>query len=410
MNKMIKLIPCLLILFWGFGCKTDNPKSVIFPLTAWNGPDSTLLTRETFQDIKDCGFTLNFSGYLKREHNIEALELADSVGLKLIIWDERIQSFLLGQDSTLAAMDSVVSDYSEFSSFWGYFISENPNRDDFERVAVLVRALQERDPGHRTYVKLLSADSSPEELGAVDYNSYISQYLELVKPDILNFFDVPTFKSPVKYYQSLKIIRTKSIQKNVPFWAFVFAANTSEYAYPNLGYLRFVLYSSFIYGAKGIQYYTYYEPDENHSDISSVLIDSEGNPTSLYTKMQKLNTRVEQVGEILYPLKSVGVFHSDPVPAGAQPFKPTLPIYHIRGDSIVVGFFTGKKKTYALLLNKNYERGTFIDVFFSQNVSRVVQLSENDRTRSDLMLFEDSGEKYCSLLLKAGEGRLLRLY
>ncbi len=77
------------------------------------------------------------------------------------------------------------------------------------------------------------------------------------------------------------------------------------------------------YGVKGIQYFTYWTPQNNGVRFGDALITRAGARTALYAYADRANAFLEKVGGVLRPLNSQFVTHfgEKRLPRGAQPFR-----------------------------------------------------------------------------------------
>ena len=79
----------------GYGQNSPVPKRIsaskLFPVMTWYGLTAQQLDIAHFKELADAGFTVNFSNLGSYELNKKALNLAEKVGIKLIIGDKRIQ-------------------------------------------------------------------------------------------------------------------------------------------------------------------------------------------------------------------------------------------------------------------------------------------------------------------------------
>jgi hypothetical protein len=103
---------------------------------------------------------------------------------------------------------------------------------------------------------------------------------------------------------------------------------------------------SLAYGAKGIQYFTYWTPEAARGEgFGPALITVDGKRTSRYYAAKEINTTwLHQVGRELKPLVSETVEHANetPLPNGAVGFTPTNLVSGITGSAVVVGTFRSR--------------------------------------------------------------------
>ncbi len=93
-----------------------------------------------------------------------------------------------------------------------------------------------------------------------------------------------------KWYENLEQIRHYSILKNKNFWAFANATVFDLYSQPTIASLKLQMYSNLLYGAQGLQYFTYWTLDDDNwkkNKFGHAIVDSRGNSTVTYSIVQK---------------------------------------------------------------------------------------------------------------------------
>lgn len=379
---------------------------------AWNGPDTKRLDLSAFKEIRSAGFTICFPYYGERNLNMNALSLARSANIKLLLADKRIEAYLTKQDSTFNEIDNVVADYSRHPAFWGYFLADEPKASDFERLALLKEHLAAKDKQHPVYINLLPSYAAQAQRATFSYREYIDRFVQVVKPALLSFEHYPIIEYGMRddYYDNLEIIRRTAMDHRIPFWSMALAIAYDPYPQPEHSHLRLQLYSGLAYGARGLHYFAYSVPTDKAYTYNQALLDSTGKPTPLFADAVRINAEIQKIGSVLGTLTSTGVFHTDPVPAGSAPINQRLPITKIEGRSILAGFFVDKKRhKYVMLVNKNYNFGSLPRVTFAPNVKTVVEIPKNNLAPSEISWDRDDSDKSYSVLLKAGDGRLFRI-
>ncbi|NOY58083.1 MAG: hypothetical protein GXO75_03985 [Calditrichaeota bacterium] len=403
----------IIIILFTLSCSNKLPPQE-FPILAWYGPDKTLSSLASFQQMHKAGFSICYSPYTDRDFNLKALDWGDSAHIKLLLADKRINAVDVNHDSTFALLDSIINDYSGHPAFWGYFLKDEPGKKEFQKLARLNEYLSKKDSLHQVYINLFPIYTTPVRLDTNDYAGYVQDFLETVHPRIASFDHYPILDSGLRprFFENLEIIRRAALKDTVPFWAFALTTRHGQYVKPVLPHLRFEVYSALAYGAKGIQYFTYATPRSNRKfKFGEALLDPSGQTTTTYHLVAKLNNEIRTIGPLLLDLTSTGVYHSDPVPQNCRPLVLHLPISKIEGQSILAGFFQGKKnEKYVFLVNKNYNTGALPGIYFSQKINKIVEVSKN-HDKPLIVKWENSDSlKKCDILFKAGEGRLFRIY
>jgi hypothetical protein len=389
------------------------PVSDTLPIVAYLGLTAEQLDLAHFKELADAGFTLHYFAY-SPELNKKALELAQQVGVKLIIWDSRIEKQLTKplDQVELEKLDQMVEDYKNYPALWGYILADEPDASMFENLALIKKQILLKDPLHMVHVNLLPDYANKKQLGTNSYQEYVDKYIQVFQPQFLSFDYYPIRNTGLKktYYQNLEIIRTAAMKAGIPFWAFTM----SSCFYPNFpspkeSWIRFQLYSNLAYGAKGLHYFTYEltphtKPGE---DVNTAIIDDKGVPTYLYDIAKRVNSEIHSLESTINQLNSVDVFNSEPLPQGTKPFPENFYIKNISGNPMLAGYFKDNSgQSFVLLVNRNYEDKVDFTLSVSQKVKSFEEVSKSGKSGKKVF---DVMNGEIKLQFDHGDGRLFRI-
>ena len=147
----------------------------------WFGLRAEHFDLQHFQQMADAGFTINFSHVFDYETNRKALDIAQQVGVKLLIGDSRIQPNKPVDEEALKKIDAVVADYKNHPAFFGYHVRDEPGAKIFPYMAEIKKRIESLDPNHLVYANLLPDIVTLERLGAPTYVEYIKHRFSLLK-------------------------------------------------------------------------------------------------------------------------------------------------------------------------------------------------------------------------------------
>lgn len=220
----------------------------------------------------------------------------------------------------------------------------------------------------------------PENVPSYTFEQYVSDYMEICKPQVLSYDNYPLRGAFPKlsntYFTNMSIMRRYAKQANVPFWVYVqackFSANTRI---PNEAEVKWLVNTSLSYGAKGIQYFTGVLPNNNASEsFEGGLFDRNGNKTEVYEHAKKANAQVAAVDEILMCSHSEGVMQ-----IGTLPNKETLPesdllssygvLESAQGNHSLIGCFDYNEKAAYYVTNNSLDGGEELTLNFNKSVS-----------------------------------------
>jgi hypothetical protein len=204
-------------------------------------------------------------------------------------------------------------------------------------------------------------------------------------------------------------VRDAALHGEIPAWVFIQTLAYDGHREPTAAELLWQVNISLAYGAKGIQYFTYWTPEAARGEgFGPALITVDGQRTPRYAAARSINTTwLHQVGRELKPLVSESVAHANetPVPNGAVAFTPTDYVTAITGNSVVVGtFHRGTADRWLLVANRSHSAR-----------ARAIVLP-NTKNVASVGLFEPSTQTYTPqrpsqvpLYLAPGAAALLKL-
>lgn len=237
---------------------------------------------------------------------------------------------------------------------WGYDLMDEPiSLAQLREAAKLVRLYREADPTHVTFVNL------NQKAGR-----WIDLFVDMVQPDFLSYDEYPWWYGGiyewftgqqaqfVKLEQHrdaaraaglhLTVWREVNTQRNVP------GTPDRNWVTPpdNAAKIRQNIYTTLVYGAKGILWFT-----------GQLLFDKQsGEINETGRQVAAINHELRLLGPVLFPLQSVGVFHTNPVPDGSRRVSPDHWVQPV-GEELVLGTFRDPQKReveYVMVANKNW--------------------------------------------------------
>ncbi|MEN8256218.1 MAG: hypothetical protein ABFR33_12195 [Verrucomicrobiota bacterium] len=415
----MKIIRCFSMVFFlgAAACSSlenhvDPETARPFPIVAWIGPGSDILSDSTISDMADAGFSLWHLHNIRDPESIQkALELGGRHGIGVFVVDDRIRhkKGTTGLPSK-SDIEAAVGQWMSYPALAGYGIRDEPAAHEFPELVRIKNIVAGIDPDHRAYVNLFPTYASSGQLGAPAYIDYVEDFMRAFMPSVLSYdhYSISTWKGlhvGVTYYENLEIIRQAALNAEVPFSAFTLSIPHWSYPQPTEGHIRFQLYSALAYGAKELQYFTYGSVD--NPDYSDGIIDKEGNTTATYGMASKINWEIQRMGPVLLDLKSTAVFHTDPQPSGTKPFAGHGGLEKCWGEAVLGFFEDSEDQTWLMVVNRNPFDSARIKLKFADTVESVGEL---DRTREGRIVNPVELEKQrLNLPLAAGDGRLFRI-
>ena len=84
-------------------------------------------------------------------------------------------------------LTALTDDYKNEPALFGYYVTDEPNADQFPMLADIVATLKRLDPAHPAYINLFPNYANAAQLGNPTYDAHLRAYMETVKPEILSY-------------------------------------------------------------------------------------------------------------------------------------------------------------------------------------------------------------------------------
>lgn len=381
-----------------------------FFIGQWCGP--TEFTQERFAEVAGANFTVAMVQASSPEETKKALDLCKASGIKALVGDSRVHLRKRGEDTFTEGLDATVADYSGNPALWGYYVIDEPSAGSFNKIGEVNRHLLEKDPKHVPFVNLFPTYASKQQLGAFSYEQYVDEFCRVVGPKMLSYDHYALMADGSvrpDYFANLEIIRRQSIKHKVDFNYILLSVPHGPYADPAEGDIRWQASTALAYGARGLMYFTYTTPKDPQWDFHDAIIDANGKQTAKYAIAKKVNGEIKMLGPTLMRLKSVGVFHTHPVPDGCKPLPDGGLIQGIKGGEFVVGQFNSDDGFhYAMIVNNSPKKAAKATIAFSQKVG-LYEVSPSSGKEVSTPVSDVDGVCAWHVSFAPGQGKLVRI-
>ncbi|MBI2302487.1 MAG: hypothetical protein HYU66_26575 [Armatimonadetes bacterium] len=380
-----------------------------FPIGYWYGPPAEYNTRETWQAVKDAGFTFGGMGNYGVDGNPKMLDLCAEVGLKAIVIDGRLAWQVTAGDHWRETLAEVVKDYGSHPALLGYYLQDEPHYSLFDALGKVSQELQRIDPRHLPYINLFPTYASVEQLGNPTFADHLETFLRIVQPGVLSYDHYALLRDGGlrgDYFENLALIRAAAQRHGVAPWDIFLSLPHLGYRDPTAAEMRWQAYTALAYGMKGLMYFTYWTHPDWEKDGQTAIVHPDGKPARLYPIVQAVNREVQALGPTLLGLTSTAVYHTGPIPAACTRLEGDA-VLSVEGDPpLVIGLFEdAQQQTYAMLVNRDYAAAADVVVHFKPHVKQVLAVSPQDGREQPAAF--DKG--VLGLHLEPGDGRLFRL-
>ncbi|HOX03141.1 MAG TPA: hypothetical protein P5555_11860 [Candidatus Paceibacterota bacterium] len=404
------------------GCWTQKQ----FLITFWCPPPAS---DEALARVAAEGFNLTWTP-------AEGLDAAARHRLRAMLTSNLLRPEALDDPAKRAELDALVVRVKDHPALEAYYITDEPGAGAFPGLGKLVAYLRERDPAHFAYINLfptyaneqqlgVSADAAararadhPQNLAGVGagdptvlrYREHLKRFIETIQPDLISYDHYHFFKPDAngkavdgkEYFLNLALIRLAALEANKPFLNII-QANTIEKSWrlPNPQELRFLVFTTMAYGGRGISYFTYWGP------LAYNGLYQDGQPAPLLETVAALNKEIRGFGPALMQMDSVAVYHTAPLPYGAEAIPGRAPVQIASPGEFVLGLFGQSGRTTAfMIVNRDYHREAEAIVDVALPGSRLQELDRNSGGWSGI---ETPGTgRAVKIRLGPGDGRLFR--
>lgn len=376
-----------------------------FAIGLWVPPQTNERLADRYQEIADANFTLVIG--TAGTNAAGQLALCEKAGLKAV------------PDASGPA-----EKLPDSPACWGYSLMDEPGAGAFPELAQRAAEVRKLHPGRFGYINLFPNYAPLSALGTQSYDEYVAKFIEMVKPDVLSMDHYPVMRpnadSRADYRANLECFRTHSLAAGIPFWNYFYCMPFNDRLDPTEAQIRWQIYTSIAYGAKGVLYFCYWTPGKGAAGAGEfpkggAIITAEGLRTRHYDEARRINAELKNLGPTLMKLTSTGTHYLaatatnlTQVLAGG-PLRKLAPIPGDPPANYLVGtFHHADGRRAVVLMNDSYSQTGWLTVEFDADPGHVLEVSKT--TGEALPVVDDSPElKGLQVSLGAGDARLFLL-
>jgi hypothetical protein len=324
------------------------------PIIAFQGIPENYNRESHFKRLKEAGFNVNLNMYSNVQSAIEALQLGEKTGVKIILSVPELK----GNPEKIAKI------FKKYPAFLGYYVEDEPNVLRFSELSTIVAQIRKNDSKHFIYINLMPTYASKDLYMAKSYDDYVKQFITKVNPGLISFDHYPIVNNTVRedFYENLEIIRANAYKYNIPFWAFACTAIHFAYKEPTLQSVKLQQFGNLLYGAQGLQYYTYWTVNNQHwkeNNYSYAIVDDKGDPTPTFSIVRDVNKQIQRLDWVFSGAKSDLVFHTGNIVAIGTSKLQSIPkqfkFFSTYGKSAVISLMSNNKNKFIIVQNRSLD-------------------------------------------------------
>lgn len=369
-----------------------------FAIGLWVDPPASSDLDERYAELAEANFTFIIGNFGASTSNAVArqLELCEKHGLKAIV-------SMAGQPPDRLPTNNAC---------WGYLLADEPGAGAFPYLRKATDAIRIARPGKLAYINLFPNYCPPSGLGTSNYNEHVRRFVSEVDPDILSMDHYPQFSPTADgregYCQNLEVMRRHSLAAGIPFWNFFNAMPFGPHTDPTEAQLRWQIFTSLAYGAKGVMYFCYWTPPGPEFPKGGAIITRDGRRTRHYAEAQRINAGLKNLGPTLMQLTNTSVIRIKPQENSSGALTNTALRSISDGDYLIGTFQHADGRRAVLINNYHFAYSAWPSVTFDADVGTVVEVSP--KTGKEVEVVDDSPDMAgLQLSFDAGEGRLFLL-
>lgn len=344
-----------------------------FPIMAWDGvPNDPAVLKK----MHECGLTV--AGFVPPT----ALDACQAAGLKAIVSDPRVGGYDWEKVDTKEARKRVtelIREVRNHPAVYGYYLRDEPPSSFFAGLTAVSNVVKELHPGAWPYINLFPNYADASQLGTKTYDEYVEKFIADCHPPVLSYDHYALFEGGAmrgEYFANLESVRRAAIKHKLPFWQIVASLGCLNYREPSMTDMRFQVYTSLAYGARGLAYFKYFTPAVGN--FRNGPIDQFGHETSMWPVLRHINLQVGKLAATLLQLTTDRVYHFGNVPAGCTgPDEKSL-VKAIPGHMLVGDFTHADGTRYIMIVNKDFNGSIVGSPQFRRPVSKLQLVSTLD--------------------------------
>ncbi|MBN2513495.1 MAG: beta-galactosidase [Sedimentisphaerales bacterium] len=392
------VLPAVLLCITAIDCAFGQAGRFIqdrFAIGLWVDPPADEKMDQRYQELAEANFTLVIGGFgANNKQTIQKqIQLCEKYDLRLLI----------------KTTDAKPEDLLNSPVCWGINLHDEPSARDFGRLRTAVDKLRQTSPGKLTYINLFPNYAGNAQLGTDNYDQHVSRFVNEVEPDVLSMdhypIMVPGADGRKGYCDNLEVMRTYSLQKKIPFWNFFNTMPYGPHYDPTEAQLRWQIYTSLAYGAKGVLYFCYYTPAGGEFPKGGAIITRDDRKTRHYYEAQRINRAIRNLGPTLMKLTSTRVYRIEPKDKPAAILKGS-PIRQLTAGDYLVGEFVHEDGRKAVLLNNyDFAYSSWPTVTFEAPVESVLEI-DPETSEARPVIDDSPAMEGLQISLDSGAGRL----
>ena len=388
MKRILYILIIIALPFFSPGQEKLKTKGII-PVMSWGGIAATEVSVESYKKLKEVGVNIDIAFFPSVEAIAKGLDAAGKAGVKLMISCPELKA-----DPT-----KVVKQFMNHPALEGYFLSDEPNKSQFQELADWSAVIKAIDKKHYCFVNLYpDINANKSKFGTPTYKEYVDIFDQMFPAPYLSFDYYPVVDGGIhpRWYENMEFFANKYMSEMRPYWAFALTTSYLSYSddaaqpalddfyqlyktykpertyvhdVPSYAALSLQVYVNLAYGAQGIEYWSFRG--------YGTPLDTDGKRTVIYDRVQKISNEIQNLSGVFLGAKMVSVANTGlDIPEGTKQLtKLPLPIKLLEtiGTGAVVSQLQNGENNFLVIVNRDFKNTMKLIISTDNTVKRVLK-------------------------------------
>ena len=366
-----------------------------FEVYGWWGLADQYISLERYKEARAAGFTslMQCAGV---ERMRKYLDWAQEAGIKIGVQHTQM----------LKEPEPIIEALKDHPAVLLWHLKDEPHLTNCAHLAEIARRVKavDPDPSRPVYVNLHPmGDGGAGDLrwkGTTNYTEYVERAMTEMPLPFLSLDHYPCrvvphteerpYVMPVapwyvstNWFENLEIAARIAREHKVPLSLFAHCTSHTcidyDHPVPTRGTLRLEIYAALAYGARSIQYFTYYTPEyAKPLWFHEGCIERDGRRGLAYEIVKRMNRELHARADNRFDAATrVSTAHTEPVPVGAHKLTK-LPrfVKRLEAKGALVSLLRRGDEDILMVVNRDPDDYMRLDVEFEPGVRRVLEDGE----------------------------------
>jgi hypothetical protein len=292
---------------------------------------------------------------------VQDLDKVRAAGLVCIVsygpLDQMISSNQGTDEEIRKAVADLKSKIASHPAAFGVYLRDEPSAAQMPLIGRMAAELRRAMPDKLPYVNLFPNYANRRQLAAESYHDYLQAYLKSIRLPYLSWDNYSLLDGQMdqRFYDNLAQVRRTTLEAGIDFWNCILSNAHFRYMDPSDATFNLQVYATLAYGGRGIQFFTYFNPDIGNFRLAPIDID--GNRTVTWEMLRRIAQQIHALAPWVVKLRSTGVYDWPMSTASGTPLVDDL---HSSGRFLIGEFTATDGCQWVMLVNKSlWESVTF---------------------------------------------------